>query len=492
MKKLLSAPQNELVSDTSERCRTFCRTNGLIPHFAGLIFSLAFCTLANAQFTKLLDFAGATNGSNPNGSLISDGTFLYGMTYAGGTNDMGVIFKIKPDGSNYVKLLDFVGANGNAPFGSLISDGTFLYGMTYAGGTNNDGTLFKIMSDGSNYVKLLDFDFTNGGYPEGSLISDGIFLYGMTGGQVGTNNNGTVFKIKPDGSNYVKLLDFTGTTNGSNPRGSLISDGTFLYGMTRNGGTSGYGTIFKIQLDGSNYLKLLDFAGAINGSAPSGSLISDGTFLYGMTRIGGTHYEGTIFKIQLDGSNYVKLLDFADATNGSAPFGSLISDGTFLYGMTEQGGTNDYGVLFKIKLDGSNYVKLLDFANDTLHGTFPRGSLLSDGTFLYGMTPYGGTSYKGVIFKYALATGVAEELGAESPEFSIYPNPGNGKFTLSFNHSTIQPFNHLTIYNVLGEIVYQSQISNLNTQYSIKQPKGIYFVQIQSEEKISTQKLIVE
>ena len=441
MKKLLSAPQNELVSDTSERCRTFCRTNGLIPHFAGLIFSLAFCTLANAQFTKLLDFAGATNGSNPNGSLISDGTFLYGMTYAGGTNDMGVIFKIKPDGSNYVKLLDFVGANGNAPFGSLISDGTFLYGMTYAGGTNNDGTLFKIMSDGSNYVKLLDFDFTNGGYPEGSLISDGIFLYGMTGGQVGTNNNGTVFKIKPDGSNYVKLLDFTGTTNGSNPRGSLISDGTFLYGMTRNGGTSGYGTIFKIQLDGSNYLKLLDFAGAINGSAPSGSLISDGTFLYGMTRIGGTHYEGTIFKI---------------------------------------------------KLDGSNYVKLLDFANDTLHGTFPRGSLLSDGTFLYGMTPYGGTSYKGVIFKYALATGVAEELGAESPEFSIYPNPGNGKFTLSFNHSTIQPFNHLTIYNVLGEIVYQSQISNLNTQYSIKQPKGIYFVQIQSEEKISTQKLIVE
>ena len=129
---------------------------------------------------------GATNGKYPNGDLISDGTFLYGMTTQGGINDMGTIFKIKPDGTGFVKLLDFAGAiNGMYPYGSLFSDGTFLYGMTSEGGTTNMGAIFK---------------------------------------------------IKPDGTGFVKLLNFTGTANGRNPQGSLISDGTFLYGMTCNGG----------------------------------------------------------------------------------------------------------------------------------------------------------------------------------------------------------------------------------------------------------------
>src|SRR5438045_3140386 len=92
----------------------------------------------SAQYIKLLDFDGATNGKNPNhGSFISDGTFLYGMTTYGGTNDRGTIFKIMPNGTNYFKLLDFAGtSNGSYPYGSLVSDGAFLYGMTQYGGAN--------------------------------------------------------------------------------------------------------------------------------------------------------------------------------------------------------------------------------------------------------------------------------------------------------------------------------------------------------------------
>jgi hypothetical protein len=63
----------------------------------------------------------------------------------------------------------------------------------------------------------------------------------------GKNNGGTLFKIKPDGSGYVKLLDFDGS-NGANPAGSLISDSTYLYGMTGKGGTYDSGTIFKYCL----------------------------------------------------------------------------------------------------------------------------------------------------------------------------------------------------------------------------------------------------
>ena len=71
-----------------------------------IIFISFVCTLANAQFTKLLDFAGQSSpyGSNPYGSLISDGTFLYGMTLNGGIDDSGVVFKIKPDGTGYLAV----------------------------------------------------------------------------------------------------------------------------------------------------------------------------------------------------------------------------------------------------------------------------------------------------------------------------------------------------------------------------------------------------
>ncbi|TAL61207.1 MAG: T9SS type A sorting domain-containing protein [Bacteroidetes bacterium] len=371
----------------------------------------AICNLQSAicfaQYTKLLDFSGAVNGSNPYGSLVSDGTFLYGMTYSGGANSYGVTFKIKPDGTGYSKLLDFSGfPNGCSPLGSLISDGTFLYGMTTYCGTNSVGSIFKIKPDGTGYAKLLDFaGAANGQYPTGSFISDGAFLYGTTS-TGGTNNMGTIFKIKPDGTGYAKLLDFAGATDGKNPRGSLISDGIFLYGMTRGGGINDLGVIFKIKPDGTGYARILDFSGAANGQYPNGSLMSDGAFLYGMTSQGGINNKGVIFKIKPDGTGYSKLLDFAGTVNGSGPTGSLISDGTFLYGMTDDGGASDLGTIFKIKTDGAGYVKLMDFSG-AANGKWPYESLVSDGTFLYGMTYYGGTNDMGTVFKYQYNTAPA-------------------------------------------------------------------------------------
>lgn len=364
----------------------------LICYFQLLTFN------SSAQYTKLLDFSG-TNGNQPSGSLISDGAFLYGMTKNGGTNSVGVIFKIKPDGTGYAKLLDFAGAaNGSYPSGDLISDGTFLYGMTKYGGTNNFGTIFKIMPDGTGYSKLLDFDgTTNGKYPSGSLISDGIDLCGLTE-QGGANGLGVIFKIKSDGTAYSNLLDFAGATNGSSPLGSLVSDGTFLYGMTWGGGINNYGVLFKIMPDGTGFAKLVDFSGTTNGKSPYGSLIYDGTFLYGMTSFGGTSSMGVLFKMKPDGTGFTKLLNFSGVANGKAPLGSLFSDGTFLYGMTQYGGTYSNGVLFKIKPDGTAYSKLLNFAGFT-NGQNPTGSVISIGGFLYGMTGQGGAG-NGTVFKY--------------------------------------------------------------------------------------------
>lgn len=320
---------------------------------------------------------------------------------------MGTVFKIQPNGTGDTVLLNFAGtSNGSYPYGSLFSDGAFLYGMTQYGGANSLGTLFRIKTDGTGDTILLNFAGTNGSFPYGSLISDGTFLYGMTT-EGGTNSLGTIFKIMPDGTGYAKLHDFAGGTDGQYPSGSLVYDGTYLYGMTNSGGSttncigSGCGIIFKIKPNGTGYTKLLDFQGAANGRNPKGSLIYDGGFLYGMTQSGGTSDMGTIFKIDSSGANYSKLLDFS-SSNGVGPEGSLVSDGSYLYGMTFTGGAiNNFGVLFKIKQDGTNYSKLFDF-DGTANGRNPKGSLFSDGTSLWGMTYGGGTNDYGVIFKFYL------------------------------------------------------------------------------------------
>jgi uncharacterized repeat protein (TIGR03803 family) len=265
------------------------------------------------------------------------------------------------------------------------------------------GTSFSASDCLAQYTKLHDFSAAiDGRNPYGDLVYDGTFLYGMTSAG-GTNNMGTIFKIKPDGSSYSRILYFTGTSNGSFPHGSLIFDGTYLYGMTKEGGANDSGTVFKIKPDGSGYLKLLDFAGSSNGRNPYGSLYYDGTYLYGMTEYGGTGARGTVFKILPDGTGYVKLHDFSATLNGTFPRGSLISDGTFLYGMTRMGGITNLdcstgcGTIFKIKPDGSGFLKIYDFVET--NGSNPFGSLIYDSTYLYGVTYTGGANGDGTIFK---------------------------------------------------------------------------------------------
>ena len=128
-----------------------------------------------------------------------------------------------------------------------------------------------------------------------------------------------------------------GTSDGSDPWGSLIISGSTLYGMTQNGGASNYGTIFKVQTNGTGYTLLHSFAGGTaDGAYPSGELILSGTTLYGMTVAGGYGDCGTIFKIQTNGTGFTLLHGFPSSgvTEGRSPHGSLVLSGSTLYGMT--------------------------------------------------------------------------------------------------------------------------------------------------------------
>jgi len=383
-------------------------------HFGwGLILILAVAASLQAQYRVLHTFMGPpTDGEQPWGSLILKGATLYGMSQYGGASNSGAIFRISVEGTGFTLLHSFVGgaSDGKNPYGSLKLYNGKLYGMTYAGGANDTGVIFRMNLDGTGFKLLHTFagGATDGALPFGSLIFYSGMFYGMTY-RGGASSAGTIFKMSPGGTGFKLLHTFAaGATDGADPRGSLILVGTKLYGMTSVGGASNLGTIFRISPSGAGFGLLHSFSGApSDGSYPwTGSLVASGSMLYGMTMSGGTADWGAIFKISTSGAGFALLHSFSlETTDGTSPVGSLILGGAKLYGMTQVGGANYYGTIFGINLNGTGFELLHSFDFDA--GAYPYGDLVGMvstkyGTMLYGMTNYNNGSNDGVIFSYKL------------------------------------------------------------------------------------------
>src|SRR5213593_2868323 len=56
--------------------------------------------------------------------------------------------------------------------------------------------------------------------------------------------------------------DFSTNSDGARPRAGLISSGDTLYGTARNGGSSGWGTVFAVNTDGTGFTNLHSFPAA--------------------------------------------------------------------------------------------------------------------------------------------------------------------------------------------------------------------------------------
>jgi len=376
-----------------------------------LVFSLLLPTIFAIApqtafgITLLHEFAGGANdGPNPFGSLTLSGSTLYGMLTYGGDNNTGVVFEVNTDGTGYNLLHEFMGGadDGSGPQGSPTLSGSTLYGVTRGGGDNNTGVVFEVNADGSGFGLLKEFSSgsEDGYYPQGSPTLSGSTLYGMT--SVSRDyHGGMVFKMNTDGTGYDPLHEFSGGANdGYYPYyGSLILSGSTLYGMTYSGGDNDRGVVFKINTDGTGFGLLHEFGGTGDGGNPRGSLTLSGSTLYGMTENGGDYGDGVVFKVNTNGTGYDLLHEFGGGPNdGDSPWGSLTLSGSTLYGMTQDGGGDNIGVVFKVNTDGTGYDHLHEFDLDINDGNTPYGSLTLSGSTLYGMTLHGGDHGGGVVF----------------------------------------------------------------------------------------------
>ncbi|MGD0059351.1 MAG: choice-of-anchor tandem repeat GloVer-containing protein [Verrucomicrobiia bacterium] len=335
------------------------------------------------SFTNLYFFTGFDDGGSPSAGLVqgNDGNF-YGTTFSGGSNGVGVVFRVTPQGTLTTLWQFSGGVDGEEPLAGLVQgiDSNF-YGTTYSGGTNSCscGTVFKITSAGT-LTTLWQFGGTNdGGEAEAGLVQgiDGNF-YGTTS-YYGTHTLGTVFKISPSGV-LTTLWQFTGGSDGAYPAAGLVqgSDSNF-YGTAAEGG-SGHGSAFKITSAGT-LTPLHSFSGGSGGDTPDAGLIqaTNGLF-YGTTAAGGTNGFGTVFSISSTGA-FTSVYLFTGRPDGSDPEAGLVQgiDGNF-YGTTYSGGASNAGMVFKLTLSAggggcnSNFVPqitAIQFAGTNVVITLP-------------------------------------------------------------------------------------------------------------------------
>jgi len=330
-----------------------------------------------SNFTNLYRFTtvqynGSNAYTNSDGALPISGVILlsnvlYGTTTDGGGSGVGTVFRVNIDGSSFTNLHSFGGgSDGAQPYASLITSGNTLYGATLQGGTSGVGAIFKVNTDGSNFTNLYYFN-NYAGEPNAGLILSNSVLYGTTSYGYYISDSGTVFKMNVDGSNFTNLHSFTLTqvngsgvntnSDGAYPESSVILFGNTLYGTTYRGGSSGAGSVFKVNTDGSNFTNLYSFTGGNDGAEPYAGLTLFGNTLYGTTQNGGSANSGTVFQLNTDGSNFQSLHSFSAAvassytnSDGAYPRGVLILSENTLYGTTQSGGSAGKGTVFALTL----------------------------------------------------------------------------------------------------------------------------------------------
>jgi uncharacterized repeat protein (TIGR03803 family) len=348
------------------------------------------------------------NGEMPAAPLIEDAMGnLYGTTSSGGSSNLGVVFKLDT-ANNETVLHAFTGGttDGATPYGGLVLDGSGnLYGTTYAGGLSGLGTVFKV--DTSSTESLVH-SFTgnpDGANPYAGLVMDNSgVLYGTTEGG-GTSGFGTIFNIDTNGSETVLHSFGGGSTDGADPKARLILDAAGnLYGTTFTAGSGGQGTVFELDTTNTETV-LYNFTGGADGGNPFGGLARDSSgILYGTAENGGDSDEdrygcckGVVFS--LAGTSEKVLYNFSGGHDGGTPVADLLLHNGALYGTTLSGGPGNRGTAFSLTVATREETVLHGFTGGKDGGGPHAGLLINAAGALYGTAEKGGHFHQGTVFQ---------------------------------------------------------------------------------------------
>jgi uncharacterized repeat protein (TIGR03803 family) len=426
---IMSSNRTPLIQISATIARFSFRSSAFML-LALLVASLA-PPLRGQTLTILYAFPGQPDGSGPYAPPIKDkhGN-LYGTTYAGGSKDWGTVYEISASGKETV-LHSFVGGkDGSTPTSGLIMDARGnLYGTTYTGGSTacfngyGCGVVYKLSPrQGGGWKETILYAFK--GRSDGGLLSFGDLtrdaegnLYGTTmygGSRPWPHGGGVVFKLTHTSGRWLhQTLYAFGTTSkkdGATPYGGVILDAQGnVYGTTFYGGSAGAGTVFELDVDGSETF-LFSFGISSDGLYPEAGLVRDEAGnLYGTTMSGGdpSCACGTAFKLNPSGAETVLHVFAGYPSDGASPRQLTLDPAGNLYGTTYYGGSSTdcgsdnqpigCGTIFKLSPSGDETV-LHNFSH-ARDGSEVWAGVTLRGRYLYGGTSAGGPDGNGIVYK---------------------------------------------------------------------------------------------
>jgi len=355
--------------------------NGLIQARDGRLYGTGGSSIFSLPLGGPVTFFSVTGGPTAAALFQASDDAFYGTTSFGGEFGHGMVFSVAVPGSLPIPRHSFSDSDGRTPLARVIQgrDGSF-YGTTSAGGTFDVGTVFRLAPAGT-LTTLHHFAGRDGANPYAGLLeaTDGR-LYGTTrnGGAFGY---GTIFTIDTTGARTT-LHDFAGT-DGAFPEADVIqaSDGN-LYGTTSAGGLSGGGVVFRFRPSTTQYFEIvarhsgqcLDvFGGALDDVAP----------VIQWTCHGGTNQQwriepGTNGAVRIIARHSGKALDiFSASTDDTAP--------AIQYSW--HGGDNQQWTLEPIS---EGYVRIV--ARHSGKALDVTGASLADGAAVIQYTAHGGAN----------------------------------------------------------------------------------------------------
>ena len=430
---------------------------------AAMLVLCAFTASAQTERT-IFHFNGTTTSGGPQGNLIADsaGNF-YGTTWAGGSNNLGIVYEISPPAPPATTWTQTILYNFNGPDGAQSTAGLAidaagnLYGTTVYGGNGpctvvavviGCGVVFELSPPavlGGSWTESVLYNFQYGsdsGAPRAALIFDHAGnLYGTASGSGfdGTfNNGGSVFELSPPalpGGSWTEttLFSFPLAVQGIWPFARLAFDASGnLYGTAYAGGNSrctggtgglGCGLVFQLappSLPGGNWTEtvLHAFAGGnSDGANPAGAVaINPSGTIVGTTSKGGSSASGgTVFALRPPSTSggawaYQTIHAFGSAGDGADSRSDVTwGGGRSIYGTTTAGGSLNNGVVFEITppaSPGSPWTETIlhDFLYSTTNhadGAVPAGGVIIRDGELFGATTQGGPNKAGTVYGIA-------------------------------------------------------------------------------------------
>jgi uncharacterized repeat protein (TIGR03803 family) len=328
-----------------------------------------------------------------------------------------------------------------------------------------------LSSASAQHVQQFNFSGANGSDPTGGVVVDSLGnFYGSTY-VGGTSRLGVVYEISPtsnSGATETVLYNFTGSSNrdGANPRGDLIFDNAGnLYGVTQLGGTLNQGTVFELSPPSSqgapwSETVLYSFQGpASDGAQPVAGLALDGAGnLYGTTSLGGVGSENC------DGGCGIAFELSPPAAQGAA------WTETVLY-FFQGGGPGNIGD------DGSNPLGRLIFDQmGNLYSTTSMGGSIGGGT-IFELSPpaqSGGAWSEAILYSIGEGGSGAPQAGVTwGPNGALFgttlfgPGSGGAVFRLQPPSKPGGNWSFAVIYAASTGIFSGVTISNPHTLYGI-------------------------